>query len=355
MRDRNTMTAEDITRSHRAVRTAAGWLERADAGLLEVRGADRLSWLQGLLTNDVAILRPGQGCYAAYLTPQGRMLSDLRVLVREQGCWLDVPQLSRDRVRDRFEMFIISEDVEVDDLGPRVARIGVHGPASAASLGALLELDGASAAGVAELAEHAHLSLQSPLGEVTVAGSRDLGGPGFDLYVARENRAALSARANAIGLLPIVSPAWDLCRVEAGRPAYGADMDEDTIPLEAGIEDRAISFTKGCYVGQEVIVRVRDRGHGRVARRLVGFVAASAVGEPGAPAVGPGDVFVAADREAGRVTSAAFSPSAGTTIGLGYVQRDLAVDGQAIDVQTAAGRVPVALRRSQGPLVPLTA
>ena len=107
--------AEDTTRSYRAVRATAAWIDRSAEGPYRGPGTDRLAWLQGLLTNDVAVLRPGQGCYAAYLTPQGRMISDVRALVRDDACLLDVPAVARQRVFDRLEMFIISEDVEVQD------------------------------------------------------------------------------------------------------------------------------------------------------------------------------------------------------------------------------------------------
>jgi len=130
-------------------------------------------------------------------------------------------------------------------------------------------------------------------------------------------------------------------RVEAGRPEFGVDMDADTIPLEAGIEHRAISFTKGCYVGQEVIIRVLHRGHGRVARRLVGLNVAGPVPARGAK-------LYAGDREIGMVTSAADSPRSGT-IALGYVHRDFVTSGTAIDVETAAGRTPVSVSERSAP------
>jgi tRNA-modifying protein YgfZ len=339
------MMAEDITRPYRAARTAAAWFDRSAEGRIEVRGADRISWLQGLLTNDVAALRPGQGCYAAYLTPQGRMISDLRVLAREDSCWLDVPSAASGRVLERLETFIISEDVELRNLTAGSARLGVYGPGAAAALAAIAS---PGASGIEEalssLPEHAHVTLVGPTGEMLVAANRDLGTSGFDLYVTSGARDALVSAIEGHGVTALDVDTWDTCRIEAGRPLYGVDMDQETIPLEAGIEDRAISFTKGCYVGQEVIVRVRDRGQGRVARRLMRLVADPAP-DGTSPVLSAGD-SVHADREVGRVTSTAFSPAAGRRIALAFVHRDHAVEGARLSVRHGEADVPVTVAKA---------
>ena len=118
-----------------AARSSAVVVDRSGEGRLRLTGADRVAWLQGLVTNDVAALQPGQGCYAAYLTPQGRMISDLRILATREALLLDVPTVARATVAARFEQFIITEDVVVEDVTARVARLGVHGPAAAAGRG----------------------------------------------------------------------------------------------------------------------------------------------------------------------------------------------------------------------------
>jgi folate-binding protein YgfZ len=345
MKARNAMMAEDTTRSHRDVRTAAGWIDRSAEGLLEVRGADRIGWLQGLLSNDVASLVPGQGCYAAYLTPQGRMVSDVRVLVRTDACWLDVPAVARERVLHRLDTFIISEDVELRDLTAARGRFGVHGPASALVVArAVAPQDATLAPALSALREHEHVSVITPAGEVVVAATRDLGGPGFDVHASLDARAGLARALEDAGAVAIDLDTWETCRIEAGRPRYGFDMDEDTIPLEAGLEDRAISFTKGCYVGQEVIVRVRDRGQGRVARRLMGLTAEGSTNEARAR-VAPGDTLFAGAREVGRITSAAFSPTLGQTIALGYVRREHAEEGRRLAARHGTDEVEVTIVR----------
>ena len=226
------------------------------------------AWLQGLVTNYVAALQPGQGCYAAYLTPQGRMISDLRILATREALLLDVPTVARATVAARFEQFIITEDVVVEDVTARVARLGVHGPAAAAVVARALDVPVAS---LTDLAEHAHVDVEFQDAPVFVAGCYALGGPGFDVYCAAERVTDVAARLFASGAHDITADAWDTLRIEAGLPLFGVDMDTDTIPLEAGLEASAISQTKGCYVGQEVVIRILHRGGGRVVRRLVAW------------------------------------------------------------------------------------
>jgi folate-binding protein YgfZ len=154
---------------------------------------------------------------------------------------------------------------------------------------------------------------------------------GFDIYIDREGAASLREQLLAAGAMAASDATAEVLRVEAGRPKFGADMNTDTIPLEAGIEDRAISLTKGCYVGQEVIVRVLHRGHGRVARRLVGLL----LSDGSSPA--KGDAVVSGDKQVGEVTSAVVSPMMGAPIALAYVQRDHTTVGTELIVKSSQG------------------
>jgi folate-binding protein YgfZ len=354
-----------------AARQSAVVTVRTDSAPVFVRGADRVSWLQGLLTNDVAALRPGQGCYAAYLTPQGRMICDLRVLVLETAVLLDLPAAVREAVIQRLETFIITEDVHLDDASSTLARVSICGPKAVvvaaralADLGRSAAVPGLPAVSqsselttcLSSMAEHDHLREAArdagPEQGVLVAATWDIGEHGFDFYVPAASTEAVRNAIEHAGAVLIDAKTWDLLRVEAGRPRFGVDMDADTIPLEAGIEDRAISFTKGCYVGQEVIVRVRDRGHGRVARRLVGLVPVKADAWPGYP-LGRGTVLQANGADIGRLTSVAYSSRRGSTIALGMVHRDFVDPGTIV---TAAGEEgEVALAVTPTPLVTIGA
>lgn len=275
---------------YQAVHAKGGVVRRTDRRVLAVSGADRATWLQGLLTNDVESLAEGESRYAAYLTPQGRMITDMNVVSREGRLLLDVPALLAAGLRERLDGLIFSEDAQVTDESGRVLVWTV--------------IDG---------------RLTDLIGETLPANFRSL--PEVDLDT------------------------FEVIRIERGVPRFLADMDEETIPLEAGIEDRAISFSKGCYVGQEVIVRVTTRGGGRVSKRLVRWHAddsASVVplkdarifappstqappqhAEPPPPRTG---------KDIGRVTSAAFSPSLNRVVGLGYVHRDFAAAGRELEI-----------------------
>ena len=321
-----------------AAYSAAILCDRSSEARLRVTGPDRVAWLQGLLTNDIAALEPGQGCYAAYLTPQGRMVSDVRVLAFEDGLLLDVPGGRRAAVIERLEQFIITEDVHVRDLTAALMRFGLHGPQAPAILArVLVEFAPDIADRVASLSEHAHVSDELDGATLIVAGTRELGRPGFDVYCAADRLGRLVAALEQAGAVPGDADTFETLRIEAGRPRFGADMDSETIPLEAGIEDRAISQTKGCYVGQEIIIRVLHRGGGRVARRLVGLAFDPGDGETrDVPA--SGSPLLNGDREIGRVTSAAWSPRAGRVIALGYVARDAAEPGSVVTLGGASPR-----------------
>jgi len=289
---------------YKSLRAGAGVVRRGDRGVLSVTGVDRLSWLQGLLTNDVVAMPIGGVRDAAYLTPQGRMVTDLRVVNLADRTLLDVPASLAAALRVRLDGLLFSEDAQIGDVSRDLQIVDVHGP-----------LAPAVAAGE------------------DVVSDAAFGVPGFSAFVEWSSADALVARLVSRGAVETTLATLDVLRVEAGRPAFLIDMDEHTIPLEAGIEDRAISFTKGCYVGQEVIVRVMHRGGGRVAKKLVGLRLAKGELPKG------GDVLVAADREIGRVTSAVWSPALEGGIALGYVHRDFMAAGSAVEVRTAHGQL----------------
>ena len=268
-------------------------MRRVDRGVLAVAGRDRAAWLQGLVTNDVEALADGQGCYAAYLTPQGRMITDMNIVARGSRLLLDVPAPLAASLRERLDGLIFTEDAQVTDESVNLSVWTVFDPAKGSDPSEIL------------------------------------------------------ARGQTPPFPEVDLDTYEVVRIEDGVPKFLADMTEDTIPLEAGIEDRAISFTKGCYVGQEVIVRITHRGGGRVAKRLVRWKAAVA-DEPtggdqpslsavaGAKAEGlsfPSEArILSGERDIGRVTSAAFSPDQNAIVGLGYAHRDFVERGTEVTV-----------------------
>jgi tRNA-modifying protein YgfZ len=333
MTQHNTAVRGVFPRGYDAARHRAAFFERPGRGRIIVSGRDRASYLHGLLTNDVVSLRAGEGCYAAYLTPQGRMIADLYLYELGDILLLAVPLQTKDTLLAKFEQFVFSEDVQISDATDAFAEIAVVGP-DAPRIVAALGGD-ADEARLRQLPEHGNLRTAAGGRPAIVARVTDTGEPGLDLFVERPQAGAIvDALANEpSGAVAIDAATAETLRIESGVPLFGCDMDEETIPLEAGIESRAISLTKGCYVGQEVIIRVLHRGHGRVVRKLVGLVV------DGDAAVRPRASIQAGDREIGAVTSSTVSPALGRPIALGYVHRDFIAAGTAVAVDGAAAVV----------------
>ena len=315
---------------YQAARRRAAAIDRPERSRIVVSGRDRASYLQGLLTNDIAALQAGQGCYAAYLTPQGRMIADLFVYELGDVMLLTVPREQHRTVLDKLEQFVFSEDVQLGDAAASFSTTAIVGPDAPRLVGAWTALDEADLAALPEHGNRRGLFEQQPVVVVRVA---DTGEPGFDVHVEAAHGPAFRRACESAGVPLVDQSTADALRLEAGIPRFGRDMDQETIPLEAGIESRAISFSKGCYVGQEVIIRVIHRGHGRLARRLVGL---SLDGHT----VPPECVGVRVEgREVGHGTSSAMSPALGKPIALAFVHRDFVAPGTVVWTDEQAAHV----------------
>jgi folate-binding protein YgfZ len=307
-----------------AARRRAAFVDRSDRGRIVVSGTERASYLQGLLTNDIVALKMGQGCYTAYLTAQGRMIADLYAYELGDVLLLTMSGGVKDSVMAKLDQFIFSEDVQLGDVTDTFAQIAVVGPDAAVKVASIVS--GVPEAALRGMPEHGNARGEWAGGAAIVTRVADTGEPGFDLFVERAQAGALKTALMAAGVNELDKGTAEAVRVESGVPLFGRDMDEDTIPLEAGIEARAISFSKGCYVGQEVIIRVLHRGHGRVARKLVGLTLDSE------PVPEAGAIIRSGNREIGRVTSSTASPALKRPIALAYVQRDFIEPGTTVTV-----------------------
>jgi folate-binding protein YgfZ len=307
-----------------AARQSAGLVERVDQGRVVVSGKDRASYLQGLLTNDIVALQPGTGCHAAYLTPQGRMIADLRVYELGDVILMTLPRDVKDTVLARLDQFVFTEDVQLGDVTDTFSSVSTVGPDAARVVGATIA--GAPVELLAAMAEHANRRVEFDGQPAIVARVTDTGEPGFELFVSAPQHDAVRSALRSAGAVDVAPAAAEALRIEAGVPRFRHDMDEETIPLEASIESTAISMTKGCYVGQEVIIRVLHRGHGRVARRLVGLtIDGQEVPPPHAPVEAGG-------REIGRITSSVASPALQRPIALAYLHREFVAPGTEVSV-----------------------
>lgn len=324
---------------YRAIRRGAGLLSRTSRGLIAVRGNDRSDYLQGLLTNDIAAVSVGAGCYAAYLTPQGRLELDLEVFNLGDWILLDVDAGVKQTLITRLENLVFTEDVSVVDMSERWISYGLHGPATLDVVEAAFSSLGASSgtlSAVRRLGEHQCCRpLDGPETPI-IARTDELGVCGVSIHITQGELTPIYEALMAAGSIAIDQTTADLVRIESGRPAFPVDMGSDTIPLEAGIEDRAISFTKGCYVGQEVIVRILHRGDGRVARRLVGLTVQNS--GLGTVKPEPGAMLWSDEDPVGTITSAALSPALGCAVALGYLPRALTEIGTRVRVDLAGER-----------------
>jgi folate-binding protein YgfZ len=264
---------------------------------LLLTGADRVRFLHGMVSNDIEALTPGMGCHAAMLTTKGKLLADLVVYADADALLLELDGTLRDKIKATLEKHIVMDDVEVKDVSDELPELGVYGDDAATVLGAVT---GFAREALAALPNY-HFLVGS---EVRVARTPELGGVGFHVFGTIEFSAAVLSEAE-----------WEERRVEAGTPRYGVDMGEDRLPIEAGIND-AVSFTKGCYLGQEVIARATNLGH--INRRLVGLIL-----DGDAPAAAGAKLSAPTRPEAGFVTSSVRSRRLGKTIALGYVHRTL--------------------------------
>ncbi|MCC6711912.1 MAG: aminomethyl transferase family protein [Candidatus Dadabacteria bacterium] len=310
---------------YEAVRKKAGLLDLSARGKLRLAGKEHLKFLQGMLTNDVMKLTAGEGASAALLTVKGRMLSDMRVYRETDSVLLDLEPGLNTGIKDLLLKYRISYKATVDDVTEELSLFSVQGPESKG----VLEAAGVT---VPELKEHGHFKASLCGAEVICASADRTGERGFDLYVPGDRAEGvwnyLLERGKGLGLEPVGSRALDVLRIEAGIPVYGRDMDEDTIPIEAGIWN-ALSFEKGCYVGQEVVARIKWRGH--VNRHLSGIVMEDGY-TPSA-----GDEIFAGEKKIGRITSPAFSPALGRSVALGYVRREFVEPGTEVDISSPGG------------------
>lgn len=321
----------DPVQEYWTVRNSAGIVDLSHMGRLTITGKDRVSFLNGLLTNDITQLKGESGVHSALLNTKARVLADLYLYNQENGVLVETGESPAEKVKDLLDQFIIMEDVQINDSSQEILQFSVQGPKAAL---ALKELLGVDVQGLPQLS-------YKTLGPSMIIARDRTGLGGFDIILPRDEAEAVwqgfLLKGGDVGVAPVGLEALDILRLEKGLPNYGVDVDENVIVLEAGFND-AISFTKGCYMGQEVVARATHIG--RVNKRLV-QLEIEAKTPPG-----PRSKLMSDGKEAGFLTSSAFSPGRGKVVGLGYVQRDFAVDGAKLMVESAGTSLPAAVTRA---------
>jgi folate-binding protein YgfZ len=310
-----------------AVQTAA-LFDQQGASKIELAGPDARLFMHNLCTQDVKNLAEGAGCETFLTTAKARVVAHgVASHVRWQGqlaLWFDTVAGEAQRVLQHLNHFLISEQVELADRTGETALVQVVGPKAAASLSAVLETT------VSALQPWHHQTLPWADQELILRANSALHLPAFDCFCPQPIKPAFVERLIRQGVVPAGEEAYDILRVEAGWPVYGIDMDENRFVVEAGRNAQAISYSKGCFLGQEPIVMARDRG--QVNRQLLGVLCGAG------PKLAAGTRLLQGDAEVGQVTSSVVSPRLSQTIALAYIKRGSQNPGTALTIDAPTGR-----------------
>ncbi|RKU13396.1 hypothetical protein C6502_03265 [Candidatus Poribacteria bacterium] len=318
----------DTTEEHRTVRQGVGIVDLSHRGRLRLTGSDRAAYLHRIISNDVEGLSVGEGNYATILTNRGKIIADMNVYVFEDSIGIETNAETTLSLYQELDKYLIADDVTIEDFTERTGAVGVHGPAAAELLQTVYGFD------VGDLPEYHSFVGEIDGRRIVCVRANETGEVGYNLYTPTESIESLwdtlLTKGRAFGAAPVGLTSLNSLRIEAGIPRYGAELGDSVFPGEAELE-RAISFEKGCYIGQEIVARMKYRGHPN--RLLRGFEIASDI----PPQVG--DRLFAEDKEIGWITSAVVSPTLGKTIGLGFIRVAFTDEGSRVEVQTADSRV----------------
>jgi glycine cleavage system T protein len=316
----------DPLEEYQAVRQRAGLLDLSFRAKVQVSGEDRVAFLQGMVSNDIKRLKTGEGCYTTMLTEQGRIVADFRVYALPDTFLVDVDARIREKWLDTLSRFIIADDVELEDISAQWVTFSLQGPYASS----VLERAVGEPLSLAQEYQHREVKIQDIAARdvaVRIVKVSDTGEEGYEVFVssgtAEKTWQILLDAGESLGLKPVGMTALNMLRVEGGIPWYGTDMDESRIVLEVGLQN-AISYDKGCYLGQEVVERATARGH--INRRLTGLL----IRDKTVPR--PGDKLFHDSQEIGWITSAVFSPHLGCPVSLAYVRREYLTPGTQVRI-----------------------
>ncbi len=286
-----------MTEGYEALRHGSAWLDLRARGRILARGRDRVRFLHNVTSNDIKKMTPGESCYAFLLTPQGRIQADLWLLCQADHFLIDTEPELRDKVRQHILRYKVADQIELEDVTGTTAAIGVEGP-------------------LAKPFEIPH----------TIAPFTITGQPGYRIYCPLDAMPEIVSQLEATGARPATLEDARIVRIENGKPRYGEDIRETSLVQETQ-QLHAVSFTKGCYLGQEIVERIRAQGH--VNKKLVRLEI------QGTEPLAPGTKLSGT----GEVTSSVFSPESGKVAALGYVRSAQAEPGTALDADGRAARV----------------
>ncbi|MGA1995463.1 MAG: glycine cleavage T C-terminal barrel domain-containing protein [Bryobacteraceae bacterium] len=301
-----------MTPGYEALASGAAWIDLTGRGRVRVRGRDRARLLHNISSNDIKKLAPGSACYAFLLSPQGRIQADFELLCRDDHFLIDTEPNLREKVMAHILRYKVADQVELEDATASTVALGIEGPGT--------EGPGAEA-------------IRAAVADGTVAPFRLTGQPGFRVYGNREAAAEWIRRLEKAGVVQASAEDARRVRIENGKPRYGEDIRDITLPQESR-QMHAVSFQKGCYIGQEIVERIRAQG--RVNRELASL---EIEGEAEVP---PASKVIAGEKEAGEVTSSVYSPRARQVVAMAYLRAEYFEPGTALSVlgRTARHRQP---------------
>jgi folate-binding protein YgfZ len=305
------------------LRNSCGVYDLGCRAKISLTGGDRTRWLNGMVTNNIRDLAAGRGVYAFLLNPQGKILSDLYAYNRGESIDIDTDYSQVEKILATFDHFIIMDDVEVANRSEQLTALGIAGPKAAMVL---------AAAGFT-IPEMQPLQAQAATWhgmECTLVRGEDEQHISYEIWIAPQSVRPLWDALRAAGATAVGSDALELQRIVSGIPTYGVDIRERDLPQETE-QARALNFSKGCYVGQEIVERIRSRG--AVHRKFTGFVT------EGAAQVAAGAKIVAGEKEVGEITSSGYLQAADKTVALGYIRREVGVPGREVMIGTARATV----------------
>ena len=319
-----------------ALHTGALFFDRSDRTRMRISGPKAAELVTGMVTNDVLALLPGEGQYAAALTPKGKIVADLRIFALEDALLIDVSAGAAPGWKEMVRKYVNPRIAPYHDLTSELADFGVFGRSARQLVSRVMDVDDKD---LAALPPYGHIS--RPFGDVTVIIARvpEIDLDGYDIFVPSEAAASLRQKLEAAGIFAGGRDTWEIARIESGRPEWGSDMDDSTLPQEANFDELgAISYTKGCYIGQETVARVHFRGHVNRFLRRLRFVTRPA------PPRGA-ELVDETGKVIGEIRSSALSPRFGG-VALGMVRREVA-PGTTLQARWDGGECSVQIEQNE--------
>jgi len=319
-----------------ALHNGALYFDRSDRARMRISGPKAAELVTGMVTNDVSALTPGEGQYAAALTAKGKIVADLRIFALEDSLLIDTPSAAAFGWKEMVRKYINPRLAPYHDVTSELADYGVFGRSARSIVARVLDIDDRD---LAALAPYGHLTRPFADGTVIVARVPEIDLDGFEIFVPASSVGTLKSRFHAAAVLPGTNETWEIARIESGRPQWGIDIDESTLPQEANFDELgAISYTKGCYIGQETVARVHFRGHVNRFLRRLRFVTRPAPPKGAELVDDTGKVI-------GEIKSAALSPRYGG-VALGMVRREVA-PGTTLQARWSEGECSVQIEQNE--------